>query len=244
MGGVCWLSFYCGVVGERHPQTIFQLTWVPRWLEGRSRGWKTTFDKNWPLSRAPAPHSASGLWAGAGGGEDVLGPKPWPICNSPDGPGEQPCGISWGRAASHRVQMRWSNQTCLQEPTGKWNQVSLGKELRVSLAQSHAAGIPEQMSRYQHRSPFPRLWTLGIPKAHLTQHQTWSKSVHLTAGGSPSPGLPLFSEVTLAGSGGDASHTFVSGTRPPVWTDPSPAGTVWNILWFIFLNLLLRFIYF
>ena len=40
------------------------------------------------------PHSASGLWAGAGSGEDVLGPKPGHICHSPAGPGEQLCGIS------------------------------------------------------------------------------------------------------------------------------------------------------
>ena len=40
------------------------------------------------------PHSASGLWAGAGSGEDVLGPKPGHICQSPAGPGEQLCGIS------------------------------------------------------------------------------------------------------------------------------------------------------
>ena len=35
------------------------------------------------------PYSASELWAGAGGGEDVLGPKPSHICHSPAGPGEQ-----------------------------------------------------------------------------------------------------------------------------------------------------------
>lgn len=175
----------------------------------RGVGWKTT----WPLSRASTHTQPQGSGLGQAVVKTCLAlslatsaiPLLAPVSSCVASAGGREATVTEPRCC-------WSNQTCLQKPTGKWNQVSLGKELQVSLAQSHVRGISEQTSRDQHRNLFPRLWTLGIPKA---QHLTWSKSLHLTAGGASSLGLPLFSAVTLAGNRGCVFHTFLSGTRRP-----------------------------